>query len=570
LIEQEKIEEIKRQTDIVDVVGKYVQLRKMGKNFRGLCPFHTEKNPSFYVNPEKGIYYCFGCKKGGNAINFLMEYEKLDFPDAIKRLAKDLGIEIDTTRGLRYKELYEANELACQFYAQCMVKEVGRRGQEYLVRRNICLDKLKDFRLGYAPASGGLVQFMRQKGVNFARMQQAGLVTSNRELFRDRLIFPIFSLSGRVIGFGGRGIDDNIHPKYLNSPETPIFKKGEGLYGLYQSKEHVRAKGDVLLVEGYFDLLNVYQHGFDNMCAPLGTSLTEHQALLLSRFARRVTILFDGDLSGMKAALRAIGLLIDAGVDVYVALLPENSDPDTFINEKGPQELNKLLQGASDFFHFYKGAVRTDTVAEEVSLIKDLIQIIGRIRDPIRYDRYLKHASHVFDIPVEMIKREIDEKAPPSTPPVQTTKTSREERLMAMVLSGYEYFALVKKYLQPDDFVEEGIKRLFNKLLKEDSFDIAELSGMVDESLREKLLSAIMRGEPFSRESLLDAIKNYKGQVTLKRLIKRKSEAVRRGDDTARQECDRELLALERELLNINIEKAVEDEQQGGAKRNAY
>jgi len=561
LIEQEKIEEIKRQTDIVDVIGKYVQLRKMGKNFRGLCPFHSEKNPSFYVNPEKGIYYCFGCQKGGNAINFLMEYEKLDFPDAIKRLAKNLGIEIDTTKGLRYKELYEANEQACQFYTQCLVKEVGRRGQEYLARRNIRLEKLKDFRLGYAPASGGLVNYMRQKGFSVSRLQQAGLVTSNRELFRDRLIFPIFNLSGRIIGFGGRGIDDHIQPKYLNSPETPIFRKGDGLYGLYQSKEHVRAKGEVLLVEGYFDLLSVFQHGFDNMCAPLGTSLTEQQALLLSRFARKAIILFDGDLSGIKAALRAIGLLIDAGVDVFVALLPENSDPDSFINEQSPKALQELLGGASDFFHFYKGMVKTDTVSQEIALIKDLIQIVGRIRDPIRYDRYLKYAAHVFDIPVETIQKEIDQKAPPPKPPIPTAKISREEKLMAMVLSGYDHFALVKKYLQPDDFIEEGTRRLYKKLLKEDNFDIAELSEIVDESLREKLLSAIMRGEPVSRESLLDAIEKYKGQVMRKRLIEKQNEAYKRGDEAAGEQYNRELLVLGRELLNINVEKAADGEQ---------
>jgi DNA primase len=561
LIEQEKIEEIKRQTDIVDVIGKYIPLRKMGKNFRGLCPFHSEKNPSFYVNPEKGIYYCFGCKKGGNAINFLMEYEKLDFPDAIKRLAKNLGIEIDTTKGLRYKELYEANEQACQFYAQCLVKEVGRRGQEYLVRRNIQLEKLKDFRLGYAPASGGLINYMRQKGVSVSRLQQAGLITSNRELFRDRLIFPIFNLSGRIIGFGGRGIDDHIQPKYLNSPETPIFRKGEGLYGLYQSKEHVRAKGEVLLVEGYFDLLSVYQHGFDNMCAPLGTSLTEQQALLLSRFARKAVILFDGDLSGIKAALRAIGLLIDAGVDVFVALLPENSDPDSFINEKSPKALQELVEGANDFFHFYKGTVKTDTVSQEIALIKDLIQIVGRIKDPIRYDRYLKYAARVFDIPAETIQKEIDKKAPPPKPPVTTAKISREEKLMAMVLSGYEHFSLVRKYLQPDDFIEEGSRRLYKKLLKEDNFDIAELSEIVDESLREKLLSAIMRGEPVSRESILDAIEKYKGQVMRKRLIEKQNEAYERGDEAAGEQYNRELLALKRELLNINVEKTVDGNQ---------
>ena len=561
MIEQEKIEEIKRQTDIVDVVGRYVQLKKLGKNYRGLCPFHSEKNPSFYVNPEKGIYYCFGCKKGGNAINFLMEYEKLDFPDAIKRLAKNLGIEIDTTKGLRYKELYEANELACQFYAQCLSKDIGRRGQEYLTKRSMKLDKLQDFRLGYAPASGGLTTFMRQKGVSPARLQQAGLVSTNRELFRDRLIFPIFNLSGRIIGFGGRGIDDYIQPKYLNSPETPIFKKGEGLYGLYQSREQIRSTGEVLLVEGYFDLLSIYQYGFDNICAPLGTSLTEQQALLLSRFARKGIILFDGDLSGIKAALRAIGLLIDAQVDVFVTLLPENSDPDTYINAHGADALHELIRGAVDFFHFYRGVVKTDTVAQEISLIKDLIQIIGKIKDPIRYDRYLKHAAHVFDIPVDTIQREIDGKPKAPKRPVQTTRISQEEELMAMVLNGHEHIALVKKYLKPGDLVEDGIKRLYKKLLKAENFDITDLSEIVDEALRERLLAGIMRGEPVSRDSILGAIKKYKGQVMEKRLIEKQNEAYKRGDEAAGEQYNKELLALKRELLNINAEETAGEEQ---------
>jgi DNA primase len=561
LIEQEKIEEIKRQTDIVDVVGRYVQLKKMGKNYRGLCPFHSEKNPSFYVNPEKGIYYCFGCKKGGNAINFLMEYEKLDFPDAIKRLAANLGIEIDTTKGLRYKELYEANEQACQFYVQCLSRDIGRRGQEYLVRRNIQLEKLQDFRIGYAPASGGLTTFMRQKGFSASRLQQAGLISTNRELFRDRLIFPISNLSGRIIGFGGRGIDDYIQPKYLNSPETPIFKKGEGLYGLYQSRERIRSTGEVMLVEGYFDLLSVYQQGFDNICAPLGTSLTEQQALLLSRFARKGIILFDGDLSGIKAALRAIGLLIDAQVDVFVALLPEDSDPDTYINMNGAESLRELVGSAVDFFHFYKGVVKTDTVAQEVGLIKDLIQIIGRIKDPIRYDRYLKYAAHVFDIPVETIQKEIEGKPKAPKRPVQTTRVSQEEELCAMILSGYEHFALVKKYLKSDDFVEDGTKRLYKKLLKDENFDITDLSEIVDETLREKLLAGIMRGEPVSRESILGAIKRYKGQVMEKRLIKKQNEAYKRGDEAAGEQYNRELLALKRELLNINAEETADGGQ---------
>ena len=554
MIERDKIEEITRQTDIVALVGQYVQLKKMGKNYRGLCPFHGEKNPSFYVSPEKGIYYCFGCKKGGNAINFLMEYEKLDFPEAIKRLAKNLGIEIETTKGLRFRELYDVNEGACQFYGQCLDKDIGRRGREYFERRKLVFDKLKEFRIGYAPASGGLVTFMRQKGFSVDRLHQVGLVSMNREIFRDRVMFPIFNLSGRITGFGGRGIDDYIQPKYLNTQETPIFRKGEGLYGLYQSKERVRSRGEVLLVEGYFDLLSIYQQGFDNICAPLGTSLTEQQAMLLSRYAKKVVILFDGDLSGIKAALRAIGLLINAQIDVYVAQLPLDTDPDSFINQQGPDALRALISDASDFFHFYRNTMKTDTMEGEITLIRDLIQIIAKIQDPIRYDRYLKHVARVFEIPVQTIQNEIthEDKVPDKT--ARITKISQEEKLMAMILNGYEHILLVKKYIQPDDFTEDGVKRLYSRVVKENNFDIANLSEMVDENLREKLLSVIMREEPVSQQSILEAIKTYKGRIEQGRLVKKISDAVKRGDDAARQEYNKQLDALKRQLLNINAE----------------
>jgi DNA primase len=556
LIEREKIDEISRQTDIVSVIGQYVNLKKIGRNYRGLCPFHNERNPSFYVNPEKGIYYCFGCQKGGNAINFLMEYEKLDFPEAVKRLAKNLGIEIDTTKGLRYKELYEVNDQASLFYAQCLERDIGRRGQEYVRRRNLNMEKLKEFRLGYAPSSGGLVTFMRQKGFPIERLNKAGLISGNRELFRDRVIFPIFNLSGRIVGFGGRGIDDYIQPKYLNSPETPIFRKGEGLYGLYQSKERVRAKGEVLLVEGYFDLLSVYQHGFDNICAPLGTALTENQASLLSRFARKVLILFDGDLSGIKAALRAIGLLINAQTDVFVVVLPEGSDPDSIVNEQGARALKELVTGAVDFFHFYRKVVKTETLEQEIGLIKDLIQIISNIQDPIRYDRYLKHVAHVFDLKVETIQQEMTQKSNRQQKSARPLSISQEERLIAMILNGYEHFTAVKEHLEPQDFSEEGVRRLYSRLIKEGDFDIANLSDMVDENLKEKLLSVMMREEPVSKESMIDAIRTFKGRIEEQRLRKKISEAIQRGDEAARIEYNRQLDALKRQLLNIKAEDA--------------
>jgi len=557
MIEKEKIEEVKRQTDIVSVISQYVPLKRVGKNYRALCPFHTERDPSFYVSPDKGIFYCFGCKRGGNAINFLMEYEKLDFPTAVKQLAKNLGIEIDTTKGLKYKEIYEVNEVACQFYAFCLTRDIGKRGRHYLTERKIDIENLKDFRLGYAPSSGGLVQFMRQKGVSIERLNNAGLISAEHEVFRDRLIFPIFNVSGRVIGFGGRGIDDYIKPKYLNSPETPIFKKREVLYGLYQSKDVMRAKGEAILVEGYFDLLSLFQKGISNVCAPLGTSLTENQAMLISRFAKKVNILFDGDLSGIKAALRAIGLLINAQADVYVTSLPEDTDPDTFIHQSGVDELRRIIDGAQDFFHFYKKVVKTDTVEEEVALIKDLIQIISYIRDPIRFDRYFKYAARVFDIPVSAIKKEMEKTRKVLEKPAAQERISQGERIIAMILNAREHLPSVKEILKPKDFDDEAVRRLYRLLLKHEGLDLYDLSEAMSERLRERLLSVIMKEQqPMAKEGLLEAVFRYKHALETKRIEKKIKDAQEKGDEAAWARYQKQLNELKRKELNISLDKS--------------
>jgi DNA primase len=547
MIEREKIDEIIRQTDIVDLISQYIQLRKVGKNYRALCPFHTERTPSFYVSPEKGIYYCFGCKKGGNAISFLMEYEHLDFPDALRRLAKNLGIEIDTTKNLKYKELYEVNELATQFFNLALNKEIGKKGQNYLKERMIDPEKLKDFRLGYAPTTGGLIPFMRQKGVGIERLIQAGLVSQNREIFRDRIIFPIFNLSGRVIGFGGRGIENYIQPKYLNSPETPIFKKGEILYGLFQAKESMRAKSEAILVEGYFDLLSLYQRNLKNICAPLGTALTENQALLISRYAKKVNILFDGDTSGIKAALRAIGILLNTQVSVHVAMLPEGYDPDEFIKEKGSSAINDLINSAPDFFTFYKDIAVVKTVEDEINLINELVQIIGRIQDPVRLDRYLKYASRVFDIPVDVLRKKMGmetsykKEAPPSR--ASRTTTNPEEKLITLIINNLEYFNRVKELLSIDDFKDAKIKTLFEILLKREDFAVQELVDLdIDEELKNRLLASLIETQKLDEEEFVRSINLfYKKNIMRHKLKQKISEAIK-ADDTESLKKYKELL----------------------------
>ena len=550
MIDKEKIEEIKRQTDIVSVISQYIQLKKIGKNYRALCPFHAEKAPSFYVSPEKGIFYCFGCKKGGNAVNFLMEYENMDFPSAIKVLARNLGIEIETTKGLKYKELYEANEIADQFYATCLSKEIGRRGINYLHERGIKSDNLQDFHLGYAPSSGGLVTYARQKGFSKETLFKAGLISQatsgakrNMEVFRDRLIFPILNLSGRITGFGGRSIDDHHMPKYLNSRETPIFKKGDILYGLYQARKAMRSANEAILVEGYFDLLSLYQHGINNLCAPLGTSLTEKQAVLISRFAKKVNILFDGDLSGMKAALRAIGLLINAQVDVFVTLLPEGTDPDQFINDHGVEALKQAIDSATDFFHFYKKMTKPETVEQEVAVIRDLIEIIGKINDPIRYDRYLRYTSRIFEIPIETINKAMGRSEVKVEKDIRI-KTSLEQRLIANILSMREHFPDIKNMLTQSDFNEPGVKRLYKQLLKNDDIDIDEALASVSAELRQNIYSILMREEVISKQHLLESIVNFKNDVEKKKIEAKIKEATARGDDAAVMKYQKELMRI--------------------------
>lgn len=562
MIEKDKIEEIKRQTDIVGLISQYVPLKKVGKNYRARCPFHTEKDPSFYVVPEKGIFHCFGCRKGGNAITFLMEYEKLDFPAAVMRLAKNLGIEIDTTKNLKYKELYDVNDIAAQFYSLCLARDVGKRGNRYLLSRKIPQQVMKEFRLGYAPTSGGLVTFMRQKGIALDRLKKVGLITSSdrtgkaRELFRDRIIFPIFNVSGRVVGFGGRGIDDMIKPKYLNSPETPIFKKGDVLYGLHQAKESMRSKSEAVLVEGYFDLLSLSGKGITHICAPLGTALTENQARLLSRFAKKVFILFDGDISGIKAALRAIGLLIQAQIDVYVTSLPEGMDPDTYVHEQGGEKLRALMDSSLDFFHFYKKIVKTESVEEEVALIKDIVQILSTIDDEIRLDRYLKYAARVFDIPATTLLNAMRRQTPKEKEVDQKVSTSTEEQVMAMILNQKEHYSLVKEILKPNDFNDEKVMRLYKLYLKDEHFDVADLSEvtLVDDNLKERLLATIINEHPLSKEAFVDALIRYKSMVEEKKLRKKIAAAEEKGDASAVTKYQNQHKNLKRRMLKIKVD----------------
>ena len=348
-------EQVRDANDIVDVIGSYISLKKSGSNYMGLCPFHGEKTPSFSVSPGRQMYHCFGCNKGGDVFNFVQEYENITFMEAFKLLADKAGIEIpdniSVSRGGKDKSkevLYSINKDAAYFFVDCLRGENGAEAREYLHRRGLDAKVVTAFGLGYAPGDGKLYRYLKDKGYSDDDLKKSGLFTYKtrvKDKFFSRVIFPILGDNREVIGFGGRVLGDGI-PKYLNSPETPIFEKGENLYGFYLAKRTRNER--IILVEGYMDVISMQRAGFTETVASLGTALTEFQSRKISRVAKKVYLIYDSDEAGTKAKLRAIPILRQYGITPYVVILDPYKDPDELIKVLGREEMSKRIDNAVD------------------------------------------------------------------------------------------------------------------------------------------------------------------------------------------------------------------------------
>jgi len=407
----EIVEEIRARADILDVVGDYVGMRKRGRNWVGLCPFHAEKTPSFSVSPEKGMFYCFGCAKGGNVFTFLMEMEGFSFEEAVRTLAGRYGVVIPektlsaSAAGKRREreDIAVALERAARFYEDNLLRsEGGAEAREYLRGRGFDINISKVFRLGWATRGwDGLVNFMEKKGFSCALLEKAGLAVKNNsgtgyyDRFRGRIIFPIISVQGRVLGFGGRVItDDDGGPKYLNSPETPLYKKSEVLYGLHAAKGALREKDAAIVVEGYFDCLALHKHGFTNAVATCGTALTVDHVRLLSRYTKNIYPLFDADEAGAKASRRALEVIIAAPARAYKASLP-SGDPDSFLAEKGPEEMKRLLEDAPPLLQAtIEEIVKShgSTVEGRQEALREVAELLAQMADPQAMELYIRMA----------------------------------------------------------------------------------------------------------------------------------------------------------------------------------
>ncbi|MBI5560386.1 MAG: DNA primase [Deltaproteobacteria bacterium] len=360
MISQSKIEEIRERADIVDVISESVPLRKKGKNYLGLCPFHSEKTPSFTVNDEKKIFYCFGCNTGGSVITFLMKHEGFSFPDALKHLAGRYGIKIVEEKhaaGDKREEVYSLLAAAAEFFMKELRSPAGEKARRYLKERGYEGGILERFSIGFAPAGWErLTGYLRGKGFNCELAQKIGLLGRKEDryydYFRGRIIFPITDTGGRTVGFGGRSIDGG-EPKYLNSPESPVFKKGETLYAFHQAKQSIGKTGYVIVVEGYFDLLALHLHGFTNSVATMGTALTKEHIRRLKPYAGCVYTLFDGDEAGKKATLRGLDIFLDADMPAKAVALPAGCDPDEFLKKNGKGPMEKAIGSAEPIMEFF-------------------------------------------------------------------------------------------------------------------------------------------------------------------------------------------------------------------------
>ena len=427
-IPEELITKIKGTQDIVEVISRHVSLKKSGQNYSGLCPFHSEKTPSFVVSPAKQLFHCFGCGTGGNVITFLMKYENVTFPEVLKNLARDAGIAIPSksVKSERKEEsLYEVNRLIAEYYNKILLtyKEAGA-AREYLLGRGLSTEVIERFNVGYSINSwNNVYEYLRNKGFKDEVLVKTGLVIPKNsgagfyDRFRGRIMFPIHDTQGRVVGFGGRVLDDST-PKYLNSPETPLFNKGALLYGLNIAKDGVRESGYAIIVEGYMDVIAVCQSGIPNVVGTLGTALTVNHLRVLNRFCKEVILTFDPDIAGRNAALRTVDIFIESGIRGKVLILPEGEDPDIFIRKRGKGQFLELIERSKGIFDFSldhiigKSGDRPDkgSIEKKVSVTEECFELIRKIPNRIEQDYYLEKVSKALAVEKNVLMAEFRKK----------------------------------------------------------------------------------------------------------------------------------------------------------------
>lgn len=509
------IEEIKVRNDISEVISDYIQLRPSGSNYKGLCPFHNEKTPSFHVSTSKQIYKCFGCGEGGDVISFIMKVENLEFMDAVKFLANRCGIEINTNidentkkKLEKIKRFQEIHVVAARFFYINLMQK-NNPGYKYLIKRGLDEKTIKSFGLGYSLDSwDSLKNFLLKSGYSIEEIKECGLVGQSKknnnyfDKFRNRVMFPIFDYKGNVIGFGGRVLDDSL-PKYLNSEDTIIFNKRYNLYGLNFARKHIGNSRTLILVEGYMDLISMYQYGVKNVVATLGTALTDAQGQLIKKFADNVVLSYDSDQAGINASLRAINILEKCNLKAKVLDLGKSKDPDEFVRANGLDEMLKKVENASDALKF-----RLDTLysshdqsnpEETVEFLQKAVNILSYIKSPIELDFYIKYLSELTKTAPEVIRSELNltEKRKTSKEKFKKQEFVKikkekdvedgnifiERNLIKAMMVSKKAREIIPLKVGIDQIIDENNKKVYSKVLASNKMGMIRIEDLNDTSL---------------------------------------------------------------------------------------
>ncbi|MDQ3754580.1 MAG: DNA primase [Acidobacteriota bacterium] len=582
------IDDLRRQADIVRVINDYVSLKKKGANWMACCPFHQEKTPSFSVNPAKDIFFCFGCQKGGSVFNFVMEMERVSFPEAIRIVAEKANVALPQmeedkrfeSRRKEADEVIELNGWALEWWERQLDEghPEAKAAREYVEGRGISDETRRKFRLGYAPDSwDALGACLKKKGASASQIERSGLVVKKDaggfyDRFRGRVMFPVLDAQGRPVAFGGRVMETG-EPKYLNSPETACYTKGRHLYGLHQTREEIRKKKFAILVEGYLDLIVPYQFGVRNMVASLGTALTPEQAKLLGRFARRVVVNYDGDKAGVKAAQRAIETLLTEDFEIKVLVLPDNADPDEFIRAHGIEAYHERRGAALSYIQFVLDqALRERNLhrpADKAAAVEEALPFVRAVRNPVQKREYFDMTMSALRIEEPSLRQELwrsvrqnaplrDDKGGTevqqkivragSAPP-----TVAEQRLLELLVHDAELREIVLPHVEEGDYAELATARVFQALKELQAVgadvDFDSLSARTEgDEEASKLVALLWWSEPAraegeaeddvlaEAESCLTTLRLMRVERRLKELAQEIAAAERAGDEARRDQ----------------------------------
>lgn len=574
------VNEIKRRLSIIDLIESYTSVKKTGRGYVGLCPFHDDRNPSMHIDEEKGLFHCFSCGAGGDILGFYMRYNNTTFPEALQELAKRANIPIEKTapraRGSSAAgALFKINSIVSKYYQKTLESAKGKPALEYLEKRGIPRDVATEFGLGYAPEGwDNLAKFLAKHKAPLGLAERVGLLVRRNsgdghyDRFRGRLMFPIVNVDGKVIGFGGRIIDGEGEPKYINSPESEIYHKRSSFYGLDKSRDHIRRSRRAIIVEGYMDFLSVYASGVGNVVATLGTALTRGHVGVLKRYTDRYVVIFDGDESGIKAAVRSLDVFLEEGLLPNVVILPEGEDPDSFISKRGRDALLSLIENAPGLLDFYIDNTVREYRSGAITLnrsVKEIADVLTKVNDPIAKNGYARRAAEKLGVrenEVMSLMRFGRGRAAQVASAVSTSGASHavagnsEKTLLAVLLKFPELSEIARAGGVAGDVTNPDIRAVLEEMLVRDVLDASALLQVFQGSPAQAIITEALFSSPGisdretagrTIERCIKKVKQRKLDDRLKLLRLRIDEAVRNKDS----ELEKEILKEYSELRKL-------------------